>query len=74
MKSLLLIIMMAAPATHPQDVKAGKELERALYPIDRQIIMIIKEEVRRIKLLRKRNASLPVCPIDPGTYWNIECV
>lgn len=56
---------------HPEDAACVGPVD--LNPMNRSIIFKISEEVRRQRILRERNASLPVCPIEPGYYWNLEC-
>lgn len=56
---------------HPEDASCigPKDLD----PLDHAIIFSIKEEMRRQKILRDARAAMPVCPIEPDTYWNLEC-
>ena len=56
---------------HPEDV--GCVGPKDLDPLDRTIIFSIVEEVRRQRILRDARAAMPVCPVEPGTYWNLEC-
>lgn len=72
-KAILLSVLIAGPVVSPRNTEAIKAMERELYPEDRQLIMLIKEEARRIRLIRERSASLPVCPIEPDYYWNLNC-
>lgn len=52
----------------------GNECLKELYPIDRAIQMHLIEEARRVKAFKEYNKLLPVCPVAPGEYYNLECV
>lgn len=81
MHTLLLVIFLSQPAPkykdwepvlcHPEDAECVGPVD--LNPLDRRVIFIIMEEMRRQRILRERNANLPVCPVEPGYWWNLEC-
>jgi len=76
MKILLLMFALSGPTFSTQNVKAAESIEKELYPEDRRIIMIIKEEVRRLRLIeerKKRRATMPVCPIEINHWYNLDC-
>jgi len=76
---LAVLLTQAAPEYNevephlcqPEDAACQGPIE--LNPLDRAIIFAIKEEMRRQELLRKRNENLPVCPIEPGYWYNLDC-
>jgi hypothetical protein len=70
-KVILFLLMFATPAMADESIEF-------IYPEDRILINQILQNAKRLKEIelerRERSASLPVCPIEPGTYWNLECV
>jgi len=36
-------------------------------------INIAEEIILQDQRRRERNANLPLCPIEPGRWWNLEC-
>lgn len=75
MSVLLILMMLSAPSQ--QDVDAAKAIDRELYPQDRRIIFLIKEEAKRLRLIeerRKLRANMPACPIEIRSWFNLECV
>jgi len=60
---MLVLLVALSLAQQPEvEVIDSKDLDKA-------IIYLITNEAQRLKA----NAEMPVCPIETGRYWNLEC-
>lgn len=71
---LLTVLLLPAPvceqltATQYQAQSAGR-----VNWSDRAAVHSLVEELRRQQEIRRRNTKLPVCPIQPNYYRNLDC-
>lgn len=64
-----MMLSLAASDPTAVDQKAIDALNKALYPLDHKLIMLIQKEAQRIQ----HRAQTPGCPIDPGFWYNLNC-
>jgi len=73
MLALLVVLALATnepEPCNPKDKDCAAAIEKAeAEDLDPAILFLIKKEDRR----RKKVSKMPVCPVPPGTYWNMEC-
>jgi len=69
MKAILLMLHLAASDISAVDQQATEDLNKALYPLDHKLIMLIQKEAQRLRL----RAQAPGCPIDPDFWYNLNC-
>ena len=74
MKAVFIILSLFC--VPDQNIRAAREIDNILYPLDKKIMILIEEENRRkisLEKIRKHRAEMPSCPIEIDYWDNLNC-